>query len=218
MIYDLHIHSKYSYDSFLSPEKILKVSKKRKLDGVAITDHGTIRGGLETLKQNKDSDFQVIVGAEIKTEYGDVIGLFLNEELKSSKFDEVIEEIKSQGGLSVLAHPYRQYSFPEKLVNKVDIIEGFNARSKAEDNIKAFQLAKKFNKPIAAGSDSHTSFEIGRGRTIIEFQSDISEEILTKNFKVEGKESNYYISHSLSTINEKFRQFLCQRRLDIFFL
>jgi predicted metal-dependent phosphoesterase TrpH len=212
MIYDLHIHSKYSYDSFLSPEKILKIAKKRGLDGVAITDHGTIKGGFETFKENRDSNFHVIVGAEIKTEYGDLIGLFLNEELESNKFSKVIEEIKSQGGLSVLAHPYRQYKFPEKFVNEVDIIEGFNARSKIEDNVKALKLAKRFGKPIIAGSDSHAGFEIGRGKTIIECQESIYQESFTRNLNIEGKESNYYLSHGLSIINESLNKLIC--RLD----
>ena len=73
MRYDLHVHSKYSYDSFTSPEKIIKVAKKRGLDGVAITAHGTIKGGIEAPKIHKDKDFQVIVGAEIKTEYWGMI-------------------------------------------------------------------------------------------------------------------------------------------------
>lgn len=214
MIYDLHIHSKYSYDSFLSPENILKIAKKKGLAGVAITDHGTARGGFETLKQNKDPNFHVIVGAEIKTEYGDLIGLFLNEELGGNKFNEVVEEIKSQGGLSVLAHPYRQYQFPEKLVNEVDIIEGFNARSKIEDNIKALKLAKRFGKPIVAGSDSHISFEIGRGKTIIECHESFCQESFTRNLKIEGKESNYYLSHGLSIISENFNKLIC--RLDTY--
>ena len=60
MIYDLHVHSKYSRDSILSPEKIISVAKRKKLDGVAVTDHNTIRGGLAAFKLNKSRDFEVI--------------------------------------------------------------------------------------------------------------------------------------------------------------
>jgi len=130
MKFDLHIHSTYSYDSLLSPERIIKVAKRKGLHGVAITDHNTTKGGIEALKVEKGEDFQVIVGAEMKTEYSDIIGLFLEDEIRTSKFEEVIEEIKSQGGLSVLAHPYRQYKNPEEIVDRVDLVEGFNARSK----------------------------------------------------------------------------------------
>jgi predicted metal-dependent phosphoesterase TrpH len=121
--FDLHVHSKYSYDSFLSPERIIKIARRKGLDGIAITDHNTTKGGIEALKINKDKDFQVIEGAEMKTEYGDIIGLFLSEEIRTSKFEEIMEEIKSQGGLSVLAHPYRQYEFPEEIVDRVDLVD-----------------------------------------------------------------------------------------------
>jgi predicted metal-dependent phosphoesterase TrpH len=201
--FDLHVHSKYSYDSFLSPEKIIKVAKKKRLDGIAITDHNTIKGGVEVSKINEDKDFQVIVGSEIKTEYGDIVGLFLDEEIRTRRFEGVIEEIKSQWGLSVLAHPYRQYKFPEKLINRVDLVEGFNARSRKGDNERACELVKKYKKPMTAGSDAHLSFEIGRGRTIV--NSKIKEALKSGETKIEGEESNYYLVHGLSVTMEKIK-------------
>jgi len=203
MKFDLHIHSKYSYDSFLSPVRIIKVAKKKGLHGVAITDHNTIKGGIEALKINEDEDFQVIVGAEIRTEYGDIIGLFLEDEITTNKFEEVIEEIKSQGGLSVLAHPYRQYKFPEEIIDKVDLVEVFNARSRKADNERAYELAKKFKKPQTAGSDAHLVFEIGRGITIV--NSEVREELREGNTTIEGEVSNYYLAHGLSVAMEKIK-------------
>ena len=97
MIFDLHIHSKYSFDSISEPKKIIKVAKNMGLNGVAITDHNTTKGGLEAKKINRDHDFLVIVGSEISTEIGDITGLFLSEEIKSRNSMEVIEEIKKQG-------------------------------------------------------------------------------------------------------------------------
>lgn len=202
MNYDLHIHSKYSYDSFLAPERIIKIAKKKGLDGVAITDHGTIRGGVETLKLNKEKNFKVIVGAEIKTEYGDIIGLFLNEEIKTTTLGDVLDEIQSQGGLSVLAHPYRQYEFPEKIVDKVDLIEGFNARSRRKLNEKAYELGLQLKKPMTAGSDAHSSFEIGNG--IIKVAC--IEDLMVQKADVYGKETNYYLSHGISFVSEKSKK------------
>lgn len=202
MNYDLHIHSKYSYDSLLAPERIIKIAKKKGLDGVAVTDHGTIMGGVETLKLNKDKNFKVVVGAEIKTEYGDVIGLFLNEEIKTTAFVDVLDEIKSQGGLSVLAHPYRQYEFPEKIVDKVDLIEGFNARSKRKLNKEAYELGIKFKKPMTAGSDAHSFFEIGNGVVKIEN----IEDLMMNKAAVNGEETNYYLSHGISVLSEKIKK------------
>jgi len=204
MKYDLHTHSKYSYDSFLDPEKIIKIAKKNSLNGIAITDHNTIKGGLIALRENKDKDFHLIVGAEIKTDFGDILGLFLNEEIKSRNFYEVIDEIKSQDGLSSLPHPYRQYKFPEKIIDEIDVIEAFNARTKKIQNDKAYQLAKKFKKPITAGSDAHLGFEIGRGMTIV--KENIRESLKNGKTEINGKESNYYLVHGLSVFSEKIKK------------
>jgi len=204
MNYDLHVHSKYSHDSLLDPSKIPQIAIKRGLDGVAIIDHNSIQGGIEGEKTNKDPDFEIIVGSEIKTEYGDVIGLFLNEEVKSRNFIEVIEEIKNQGGLTVLAHPFRPYEFPEKIIHHFDGIEGFNARSKQWQNHKAHLLALKFNKNVTAGSDAHFAFEIGRGRTYT--KDTFRKSWGNDRMKISGQESNYYITHGLSVALEKIKK------------
>lgn len=204
MKFDLHIHSKYSYDSITSPKNIIKVAKKKGLNGIAVTDHNTIKGGLKTFKENTNKDFYVIIGAEIKTEYGDIIGLFLNEEINSRNFEDVISEINEQSGISILAHPYRNNICIDEIISKVDLIEIFNARSKKEWNIKAFKLASKYKKPISAGSDSHLYFEIGKG--ILELANLNS--ILTEKASYKGKESNYYFIHGLSVTIEKLRKIL----------
>ena len=204
MKFDLHIHSKYSYDSFLSPERIIKIAKKRGLDGVAVTDHNTIKGGVETTKINKGDNFIVIVGSEIKTEYGDVIGMFLNEEIKSQIFMQVVSEIKGQDGLVVLAHPFRKgITFPTDSLKYVDLIEGFNARSPKRLNARALELARKFNKPMTAGGDAHLGFEIGGGRTIV--NSGVKEALKNGETEIEGEESNYYLVHGLSVGMEKIK-------------
>ena len=105
MIYDLHVHSIYSKDSLLKPSTILRVARKKGLSGVAVTDHNSIKGGLMTLKMNTDKNFHVIVGSEIKTEYGDIIGLFLQDDIKSHTFICAVEEIKEQGGSTILLIP-----------------------------------------------------------------------------------------------------------------
>jgi len=206
MIYDLHVHSKYSRDSVLSPEKIIHVAKKRGLDGVAVTDHNTIMGGLATFKLNKSKDFEVIIGTEIKTEYDDIIGLFLNEEIKTRTFAAVIDEIHAQGGLCVLAHPYRRYSCPETLVECFDLVEGFNARSPKDENNRAFAFAQTFKKPMTAGSDAHLSFEIGRGRIYVD--SDVKKSLQKGTTNIEGNISNYYAVHGLSLTIETFKNHL----------
>ena len=108
---------------------ILKVAKKRGLNCIAITDHDTIKGGVETQKLNTDKDFIVIVGSEVQTEIGDIIGLNLTEEINSKNSIEVIEEIKSQGGYLIIPHPYRGHKLDEYIITNSDAIEVFNGRS-----------------------------------------------------------------------------------------
>jgi predicted metal-dependent phosphoesterase TrpH len=170
LIFDLHIHSKYSGDSALELITVLKVAKKRGLDGIAVTDHLTIRGGIETRKLNNDPDFCVIVGSEVETNNKeDLIGLFLEEEIESRQTEDVIAEIKAQGGLALWAHPFRfgKNVLPRDAILQLDLIEGFNSKTSASRNMLAQQVARKYDKPVIGASDAHQAFEIGNGKTLI---------------------------------------------------
>jgi hypothetical protein len=170
LIFDLHIHSKYSGDCAIEPATILKVAKKRGLDGIAVTDHLTIRGGVETRTLNNDPDFLVIVGAEVETSNReDLIGLFLEEDIESRNAADVITEIKAQEGVVFWAHPFR---FGKNLlrgdaIEQLDLIEAFNSKTSASRNELAKQLAREYDKPIIGTSDAHQPFEIGNGKTLV---------------------------------------------------
>jgi len=194
---DLHVHSKYSYDSLLKPEKIVKGAKRKGLSGIAITDHGTIQGGLSAKKYDIE-DFITITGTEIRTEIGDIIGLFLNEEIKSNEIWGVIDEIKDQGGLVILPHPFRGHDWKKidnDLFEKIDAIEGYNARTGMGKNRQAQKFAKEHRLPITAGSDAHFYGEIGLARTFIKDVS--SEEGIRKSIargrtRINGVEAPLY--------------------------
>lgn len=192
---DLHIHSKYSFDSLLSPKTILKVAKKKGLTGIAVTDHNTIRGGLEVRKINKDQDFTVIVGSEIHTEIGDIIGLYINEEITARTSVEVLEEIKDQGGFAVLPHPFRGHKLNQYILEQSDAIEVFNGRSTPEENARALKLAQRYNKPFTAGSDAHFAAEIGYARMIINIHSpkDIKNKPILDFKELQGQQCPRYL-------------------------
>jgi hypothetical protein len=223
MEFDLHIHSKYSFDSISKPSKILKIAKKRNLNGIAITDHNTIRGAIEAkhiLKNNKENNFFVIIGTEIGTDRGDILGLFIEEEIKSRSTLEVIDEIKHKGGLAILPHPYKRTGhIIEEIITRVDAIEGFNARGEQRScqsrNKLALNLAKAANKPLTAGSDAHFYFEIGRGRCITDDVSDVEgirKMILEGKTKVTGFSSSLYVEPLSQVI-----RMIKLRRYDLFY-
>lgn len=207
----MHVHTKYSKDSFMSPKKLIKVARSKGLRGLAVTDHNAFKGAVEAGKENMYNDFFIIYAEEVKTEYGDIIGLFIKEEIESRNFLDVVKEIKGQKGLVVLPHPFsKNTKLPEKLIaNNIDIIEIFNARQKNIKNNQAKVLAEKYKKPVIAGSDAHNYFEIGRAyvelKDEIKNLDDIKKAIKNNHTNIHGKATPYYISHGLSLINEKIK-------------
>jgi len=186
---DLHIHSSFSPDSLVTPEEVIRIAKRKGLDGVAIADHNTVGGGMAAFKSNTDPDFIVIPGAEYSTEYGHVVGLFLSEEIRvqgrkpqgytlspTLPFEDVVQAIHAQGGIAVLAHPFQsRVSLPAHVFKgpvKVDAIEGFNSRAGARANPNANALAAscstEYNVPALGGSDAHLPWEIGRAYTLVD--------------------------------------------------
>ena len=159
---DLHIHTHYSFDSLSKPGDVVSTAIKKGLDFIAVTDHATIRGGVDAVQAAEGKDLQVIVGAEIKTEKDDVIGLFLQKEIKSRKAEPVIDEIHEQGGFVIIPHLFKKEPrFTPRELQKVDAFE-INGRMSPLKNEKALQLARQYSKPLVGGSDAHFLWEIGR--------------------------------------------------------
>lgn len=175
--YDLHTHTDRSKCGNMRPETLLKVAKKKRLDGIAVTDHGSIEGAVEVRRLNKDKNFEVIVGTEISTTSGDVLAYYLNKDIKSIDFFEMVDEVKKQGGLIVIPHPFRTSTNPmhtfklsfEKIKNRIDAIECLNARMLFTwNNKKAERVANKLKMAKTAGGDAHFKFEVGTAYTMFE--------------------------------------------------
>lgn len=190
---DFHIHSKYSYDSLMEPRIILKLCKKLGFDVISITDHNSINGSLEAKKYEKEFDMSVIIGEEIKTDVGDIIGLNLNEKIIGQDIEEVLENIKGQGGITVLPHPFREHRNIETIANKVDIIEVFNSRCSVNENQKALDLSLKLNIPTIIGSDAHVYSEIGNSIMNSENFFTHSKSFQTRYSKKHQKVASYII-------------------------
>ena len=168
---DCHNHTYYSPDSILSPVKMLQRAREQRLDVIAVTDHNTTRGGIAVrdLAAKRDPDIRVIVGEEVRTNNGEVLGLFLTEDVpRDLSASETIDRIHAQGGLAGAPHPYDPFrtSLGDHLFavkDKIDFIECLNARMiRSGHNDNARRFATQHNIPMSAASDAHSPREVGR--------------------------------------------------------
>lgn len=179
MWFDFQVHSCHSYDSLSRVEDILRVAQRRGLAGLAITDHECFDGAREAARLAPTFGLLLVPAMEIHTEEGDLIGLFLQEAITARTFAGVVEEVRAQGGLTMLPHPFkRRPTLPSTVLEQVDLIEVFNARGQfttAYDcNARAYQIAQALRKPMVAGSDAHFLWEIGRGAVRLPPVSDLA--------------------------------------------
>ena len=168
---DLHMHTDHSYDCATPVEVLLAEARARGLGGIAVTDHNEISGALDA--RDKAHGVTVIVGEEVKTaDQGEVIGLFIEEKIpRGMTLQETIDEIKRQGGLVYVPHPFdRLHSVPDyehllDVLDEVDAIEVFNPRvAISEFNDEAVRFAAKYRIPAGAGSDAHVPQGLGSVR------------------------------------------------------
>jgi predicted metal-dependent phosphoesterase TrpH len=174
---DLHMHTDHSPDCATPVEVLLETARDRGLGAIAITDHNEVSGALEARRiAEQMGDIKVIVAEEVKTaEQGEVIGLFLEEKIpKGLTMAETIAEIRRQGGLVYVPHPFdRFHSVPDyehllDIVEEIDVLEVFNPRvALTAFNEEAERFARKYRIVPGAGSDSHVAQGLGSVRVRI---------------------------------------------------
>ncbi len=173
---DLHLHSNYSHDGQSSLQELIDRSRECGLNRIALTDHNTVEGALELARVAPE---MTIVGEEVKTREGEVIGLFITGRVAPYLMpEEVMDLIHEMGGLTYLPHPLdrRRANFrPERVVQlagRIDIIETYNPWCEAGANAAAARLAVDLGKVTATGSDAHGIQELGRSWMEIEQYKD----------------------------------------------
>lgn len=217
MRFDLHIHSSYSDDSYISPEDIIKAAEKRGLDGIAFSDHNTLEGYHNG--KDLDTDLIIVPSVEVSTSGGHVMAIGVQEEIEDRlPIAETIDRIEEQGGLAIAVHPFRTSSgLGEKNVraNEWAAIEGMNGRCSGRNNKKAQEMAADLNLPVTGGSDAHRLKTVGKAITIledVEEWEDIVLEIRRGNTGLGGEsrtflEHIFYLRRTLSRwINRGFRR------------
>lgn len=176
----VHCHSKYSFDSMISTRSYLRAARRHKLDFIILTDHDTIEGSaaLRKAAAREMPHLQVPLAAEYLTEYGDVIAVFLQSEIKVAALADFIGEARTQGALLLFPHPYVSHKDIPRLAEACDLIEVFNSRAPARQNQKAAELAASVNKQTYAGSDAHLAASLGRVVIQLENRGDLKTSLL----------------------------------------
>lgn len=196
----IHFHSGYSYDSICTTTQILRFSRKQKLDFLILTDHETIKGNeqLRRMAAERNLELEIPLAAEYRTNLGDVIAAFLQREIITRDFDELILETKRQGGICMFPHPYSGHSNIEHIASHVDLIEVYNSRQTSQKNVQASQLAEKYQKPTYYSPDAHWASELGNAIVECGKQEDLKNDLLTQQIDCLTSKKTSYI-HTRST-------------------
>lgn len=168
----VHCHTYYSFDSLLPPSVYVWYANRCRLDFLCVTDHNTLAGARAAARLNRNPRLQIVIGAEYTTDQGDIIGLFLHDEIRERACQAVIEGIHAQGGLAILPHPYRGHQLDDQVWAAVDLVEIFNARTSAVGNRRAQEESKSRRKRELVGADTHTLVELMRNQTCVSFEDD----------------------------------------------
>ncbi|MFN2121675.1 MAG: PHP domain-containing protein [Anaerolineales bacterium] len=165
---EFHAHTCYSKDSLLSPGDFVAACARKGIDRVVVTDHNAIEGALACRQLDPD---RVIVGEEIMTAGGELLGMFLRARIAPGLSPrETIDQLRAQGAFISVAHPFDRWRKgawqPSELVEiapYVDAIEIFNSRCMTgADNQAARDFAGQHGLAGTVGSDAHTAWELGR--------------------------------------------------------
>ena len=184
------------------------------IDCLAVADHNTTAGAL---KLKEIAPFKIIVAEEIMTSAGELMGLFLTEEVaRGLSPEETISIVKSQGGLVGIPHPFGRWPLQdqsrllsEEILSRIDIIEVFNSRSPFNSRSrKTRKIALEHGLAASAGSDAHSAREIGRAYVEMpdfnipgEFRDSVAQG------QVFGHRSNPFVH--LASIRAKIRKNSC---------
>jgi hypothetical protein len=170
---EFHCHTDASPDSLTRVEQLLSACRRKGIDKVIITDHNSIQGA--QIAQELDPQ-RVIIGEEIMTSAGELLAAFVTEEIPAGLAPmAAIERLRAQGAIIGVSHPFDGYrkgawnlAQLQDIAPFVDAIEVFNARcvhSRFNELAQAFAI--QHGLPGVAGSDAHTTYELGKALVLV---------------------------------------------------
>lgn len=165
---DCHSHTMWSGDATTTPDELLAAVTGAAVDVLFITDHSTTNGAFELRDQ---LPCRVVVGEELRTWAGELMGLFLAERIPyGCKPDEFCERVRDQDGIVYVPHPFdpTRNCLREDVLRDLadrgllDAVEVFNGKVSLRSlNEKAAAFAREYDLPGGAGSDAHVPDAIG---------------------------------------------------------
>jgi len=172
---DLHCHTRASFDSLSRPRDVARAAAQRGLTHLAITDHDRIDGALEA-RDHAPAGLAVLIGEEIKTTSGDLIGVFLERAVPPGlPPSEAIAAVREQGGLVGIPHPFDRFRNSlargeelGALATLVDWVEVHNSRLVGRGNEQAGLFALEHGLPGVAVSDAHSVLEVAVSYSVLE--------------------------------------------------
>jgi len=191
----------FSPDSRSRPEAILKRAVEIGLGAVAVTDHNSWKGA-QAARRIAPKNLLVVPGAELKTERGDLLALFVDEDIQTRVFAQAVDEVRSRGGIAVVPHPGDAPRMRKEDIALADAVEVFNATLHPGQNAVSASFAKELGKPGIGVSDAHMVREVGNGATRIADCSTVGEirEVLLKNPEVSRRTESNYVLHKANSI------------------
>jgi predicted metal-dependent phosphoesterase TrpH len=219
---DLHCHTNASFDSLSDPGKVVRAAATRGLTHLAITDHDRIDGALRA-RDAAPAGIAVIIGEEVRTADGDLIALFLERAVAPHRpARETIEEVRAQGGLVGIPHPFDRYRGSmlkdprlEAMAMMVDWVEAHNARViGGSGNERAQAFALEVGLPGVAVSDAHSIIEVGVAYTALDADPSTPQGLLAALTNVElvpGRAS--YIVRTLTPVAKLINRARGNRRV-----
>lgn len=178
---DMHIHTKFSYDSDNRVEDIVRVAKERGLDGVGLVDHDTIAGFGEMIRIGKEHDLIVIPGVEVRVKGGYLLAYGDITELPPKGEDpaRAVSILRKKDVLVVAVHPFKNgLGLKDRVYSlRLDAIETANGGAIFGDK-SAEKAAETLKLPRIGGSDAHFLYEIGDVVVVVKTSSESPKDIL----------------------------------------
>jgi predicted metal-dependent phosphoesterase TrpH len=163
----LHVHTFYSPDCIVPPERVVDAALADGADLLLVTDHDNFAGARAARREveRRGASLHIPIAAEILTELGDVIVAF-DDDIPGldvavlKQFKLLVSYARTKGGVLILPHPYQSHSDPEYIAREVDAIEVFNGRCTTSQNSRASELVAATGKAAAYSADAHVLVDV----------------------------------------------------------